>query len=138
MFSISPDLKRSSSRAFSPRPQAIFGSAIALLVVCLVFTYLSFSYLRDADNWVNHTHEVRGALGDLEADLNHAARARLSYLLAGSASDLEDYRTVVRQIPTQLGELTRLTNDNAVQAERCKQLEKLITDRIQAWELSIS
>src|SRR5215470_2098618 len=138
MLGISSDAKHSFSKAFSYRPQAIFGSAMALLVVCLIFTYLSFSYLRDADYWVNHTHEVRGALGDLEADLNHAARARLSYLIAGGASDLEDYRTVVRQIPTRLGEVSRLTSDSPVQAERCRQLEKLIDDRIQAWELSIS
>jgi len=69
-------------------------SIMALLVGCLLTTYVSFSYLREGSNWVDHTQEVQSALGDLEADLNHAARAGMSYLIGGTDADLDDYRKV--------------------------------------------
>jgi PAS domain S-box-containing protein len=136
--SIGSGVKPVSSNLFSSRPQAIFASAMALLIMCLVATYLSFSYLREASDWVIRTQEVRGALGDLEADINHAARARLSYLIGGSDTDLEDYKKVFPKISTELAEVARLTQDSAAQTERSKQLEILITDRIHAWEFSIA
>src|SRR5262249_30971650 len=65
-------------------------------------------------------------------------RARLSYLIAGSGTDLEDYRKVLPRLQVELKEVSSLTQDNAAQIERCKQLETLINDRIRAWELSIA
>ena len=111
---------------------------MVLLVVCLVTTYLSFSYLREASDWVSHTQQVRGELGDLEADLNAAARSRLSYVISGSGDDLASYKRALPGISAHLREVTRLTNDNPAQSERCKQLSTLIDARRQAWEISIA
>lgn len=111
---------------------------MVLLVVCLITTYLSFSYLREASDWVIHTQQVRGELGDLEADLNAAARSRLSYVISGNGDDLASYKQALPGISTHLREVTRLTHDNPAQNERCKQLSTLIDARLQAWELSIT
>lgn len=137
-MSIGSRVKRFLPKSLSSWPQAIFASAMVLLVVCLITIYLSFSYLREANDWVIHTQEVRGALGDLEADLNHAARARFSYLMGGNDADLEDYKRALPKIPAEVNEVIRLTQDSAAQSERGKQLQIVINDRIRAWELSIA
>ena len=125
-------------KSLSSWPQAIFASAMVLLIVCLITVYLSFSYLREASDWVIHTQEVRGELGDLEADLNAAARSRLSYVISGNGDELESYRKILPRISGHLREVTGLTQDNPAQNERCKQLGTLIDARVQAWELSIT
>ena len=115
--------------------KAIFLSAIALLCSCAVATYFSFSYLKKSDAWLVHTQEVRAAVGELEAALNHGARLRMSYLTTGDEADLAEFRTVVVQIQQQMKQLSELSKDNSVQVEHCKQLKALIADRIQAWEV---
>jgi len=118
--------------------KAIFLSAIALLCSCAVATYFSFSYLKKSDAWLVHTQEVRAAVGELEAALNHGARLRMSYLTTGDEADLAEFRTVVVQIQQQMKQLSELSKDNSVQVEHCKQLKALIADRIQAWEVSVA
>jgi len=118
--------------------KAIFLSAIALLCSCAVATYFSFSYLKKSDAWLVHTQEVRAAVGELEAALNHGARLRMSYLTTGDEADLAEFRTVVVQIQQQMKQLSELSKDNSVQMEHCKQLKALIADRIQAWEVSVA
>ena len=118
--------------------KAIFLSAIVLLCSCAVATYFSFSYLKKSDAWLVHTQEVRAAVGELEAALNHGARLRMSYLTTGDEADLAEFRTVVVQIQQQMKRLSELSEDNSVQVEHCKQLKALIVDRIQAWEVSVA
>jgi PAS domain S-box-containing protein len=103
-----------------------------------VATYFSFSYLKKSDAWLVHTQEVRAAVGELEAALNHGARLRMSYLTTGDEADLAEFRTVVVQIQQQMKQLSELSKDNSVQVEHCKQLKALIADRIQAWEVSVA
>lgn len=137
-MSTGSDVSQSLPKSLSSWPRVIFASAMVLLIVCLITTYLSFSYLREASDWVIHTQQVRGELGDLEADLNSAARSRLSYVISGHGDDLASYRKVLPGISAHHREVARLTHDNPAQNERCKQLGTLIDARLQAWELSIA
>ena len=118
--------------------RAVFLPAIALLCVCGVATYLSFAYFAKSERWVSHTQEVRAAVGELEAKLNAAGRARTTYLLSGDEADLSEYRAAAPQVIERLQQLKKLAGDNAVQVENCAQLESTISTRLQAWEDSIA
>src|SRR5947208_3061762 len=111
----------------STRANRAFVSAIILLCICGVATFLSFSYLRTSERLVTHTQEVRGAIGDVESTISLAARARMSYLMSGSPADLTEYRNAVSRIPGELRQLRFLTRDNKAQQENCNQLDT-VTD----------
>jgi hypothetical protein len=84
----------SSSEVFSEgflnsqkaKAHTVFLTALGLLCLCAVATYLSFSYFKESEALVAHTQEVRAVGGDLEAVLNNAARARLAPLCLSKTS----------------------------------------------------
>src|SRR5215468_4371820 len=95
--------------------RAVFLSVIALLCLCAITTYLTFLDFRAGEHWVSHTQEVRGAVGDVEAAVNTAARSRSLYLMSGSPSELENYHVSSSKALEQFGKLKVLTQDNPVQ-----------------------
>jgi PAS domain S-box-containing protein len=119
------------------RANRAFVSAIILLGICGIATYLSFSYLRASERLIAHTQEVRGAVGDVESSVSLAARARMSYLISASRTDLTAYRNAVERIPHQIQALRALTNDNKVQQENCTELEDVTNARLQDWEAAV-
>jgi PAS domain S-box-containing protein len=119
------------------RTRTVFVSAIVLLCLCAITTYVSFFYFRISERWVSHTQEVRGAIGDLESTASRAARARMNYLLSGDEAELTEYRAALNKIPDRMRRMQELEKDNPVQAQRCAQLESLIRTRTHAWEDSI-
>jgi PAS domain S-box-containing protein len=119
------------------RANAIFLTALALLIASGIATYSSFSYLRTSERWVSHTQEVRASVGELEAIVNSAARSRLSFLISGREPDLNEFHAAEGRIPEAVARLRKLLNDNPAQLENCAALEASLNGRIQAWEASI-
>lgn len=119
------------------KARAVFLTALGLLCLCAVATYLSFSYFKDSEAWVAHTQEARAVVGDLEAALNNAARARLAYLISGEDAALTEYQTATSQIAEPMRQLQELTKDNPAQADNCAQLDSATTARLQAWRVSV-
>src|SRR5439155_23775141 len=74
------------------KARTVFLTALGLLCLCASGTYFSFSYFKESEAWVAHTQEVRGVVGDLEAALNNAARARMAYLISEEQSALTEYQ----------------------------------------------
>jgi PAS domain S-box-containing protein len=116
----------------------IFLYAMVLLCIAGVATYLSLSYARTSERWVSHTQEVRARVGDLEAALNDAARARLSFLLSGSESQLNEYRSIVSRVPMELSQLCQLSGDNPAQFRNCRELQSPTQARLQRFEAAIT
>src|ERR1043165_2958207 len=123
----------------TPRTRAnrAFVSAIILLGICGLATYLSFSYLRASERWIAHSQEVRGAIGDVESSVSFAARSRMSYLISGSEADLTGYRTAIERIPKQVQALRTLTRDNKAQRENCEELENITNARLKDWDAAV-
>jgi PAS domain S-box-containing protein len=119
------------------RANRAFVSAIILLGICGLATYLSFNYLRASERWIAHTQEVRGAIGDVESSVSFAARARMSYLITGSSADLTAYRNAVERIPKQIQTLQTLTRDNKMQQENSAELENITNARLKDWEAAV-
>lgn len=119
------------------RATRAFVSAIALLCVCGIATYLSFSYFQTSERWVSHSQEVRAAVGEVESSISFAARARMSYLISGSEAELTGYRNAVSRIPTELRHLRELTRDNKIQIDNCTQLETVTNARLKDWDVAV-
>ncbi len=119
------------------RASRIFLSAITLLCICGVATYLSFAYFRASERWVIHAQEVRGALGDLESTVNVAGRSRLLFLTSGSNAELSAYRQATTQIAEKMRHLRGLVLDNASQVANCDHLELVTNERLREWDASV-
>jgi len=119
------------------KARTLFILAIALLGFCGFATYLSFSYFRASERWVNHTQEIRAVLGDLEATINDASRLRMSYLMSGDDSILAEYQAKVAKVHDRMQTLRVLTSDHPAQREAGDRLETITNARLGAWEDSI-
>jgi PAS domain S-box-containing protein len=118
--------------------RALFLSVIVLLLLCATTTYLSFFYFRDGERWVSHTQEVRGAVGDTEAALSGAARARMTFLMSGNPNDLSEYQDASSRTMEDLKKLQDLTHDNPIQRAKGAQLAANVQERLRVWGETVS
>ena len=124
----------------SSRKQArlAFSLAIALLFVSGLATYWSFSNFSKSQALVNHTREIQAVLGDVEASIASAARARLSYVFEGTDEAYTLYQTSVQEIPIKLNQLRELIHDNPRQRANCNRLEVVVSSRVRLLERSVA
>ena len=129
----------SNPRMTAPaKAKPVFVSAMALLCLCAVASYLSFAYFRAGERWVAHTQDVRVATGDVDAVINNAARERMSYMLTGNADGLERYHAAAQSIRDRIATLKSMVSDNALQSANVNELEQAVQSRLQVWEDSIA
>src|SRR5580704_13936846 len=123
----------------SPRKkaQAAFASALLLLFLSGLATYFAITRLLESEKWVVHTHEVRGAIGDIDSALSRAGRARSGYVLEGNDDFLNQFEAAVLEIPPILRRLRELTRDNPRQQDLCSRLEDVTNRRIAMFRESI-
>lgn len=114
--------------------RALFLSVIALFCLCAITTYLTFLDFRAGEHLVSHTQEVRGAVGDVEAAVNTAARSRILYLMSGNPSELENYNLSSAKALERFDKLKVLTRDNPVQQAKCEQYGVGLRQRFRAWD----
>jgi signal transduction histidine kinase len=116
----------------SPRKnaQVAFISAVAVLLLSAVAAYLTIGHLENSQGWVVHSYQVQGVLGELDAALAKAARARNSYIASANESAQDVFTAAVPPVQEKLAEVRKLTEDNARQQQLCSQLEALTMRRI--------
>jgi signal transduction histidine kinase len=116
----------------SPRKKAqvAFASALMLLFLSGLATYFATTRLLESERWVAHTHEVRGAIGDIDSAVLRAGRARSGYVLSGSDDFSNQFEAAVADIPPGLQHLRELTQDNPRQGQLCSRLEDMVNRRI--------
>jgi signal transduction histidine kinase len=112
------------------KAQVAFASAVLLLFLSGLATYLTIVRLLESENWVDHTHEVQAALGNVDSAVLAAGRAASGYVLTGDTDFLENFRVAAPRIFEALNHLKQLTNDNPDQQRLCARLEKLTGDRV--------
>jgi PAS domain S-box-containing protein len=89
----------------------------------------SFSMLARATDWLNHTDEVRVAIGRLRASLLEAETGVRGYVVAGRREFLGPYDRALLDWRTQLERVRHLTTDNPDQQLRLARLEQLVGQR---------
>jgi CHASE3 domain sensor protein len=115
-----------------------FVIAIGLLVACALLVYGTLRGLNNSEIRVEHTQHVQVLLGEVEAAIASAARARLTYVFSGNDDALRQYEAAVARIPAKLSELRESVKDDPAQLSYCSKLEQLITTRVGVWEKSIA
>jgi signal transduction histidine kinase len=123
----------------APRKKALaaFASAVLLLFLSGLGGYFSVNRLRQSEQWVMHTYEVRNALGDIDWAVLRAGRAGSGYVNSGSGDFLAQFEAAASQIPYRLQYLRGLTRDNLKQQELCSRLEAATSRRIGLLRASI-
>jgi len=114
-----------------------FASAVVLLFLSGLSTYLTIVRLLESQKWVVHSYEVQAALGNVDSMALEAGRARSGYALTGNADASNQFETAVLHIDQALLHLRELTKDNPEQQNLCTRLEALTASRVTVLRESI-
>jgi PAS domain S-box-containing protein len=112
------------------RAQVAFGSAVILLLLGGVATYVTITRLLIAQQRVSHTHEVQASLADINLVLGKARRAQIEYVDSGDPNFLRAYESAAGQVSGVLQHIRQLTADNPTQGDNCARLESLVGRRM--------
>ena len=114
-----------------------FGRKLALGVgiTVVAFTAVALTGLRTTQSlvadvgMVAHTHEVRGHITRMLAELIDAETSERGYVITGSERFVEPYRTALGNLELNYQELRRLTADNPSQQRRLDKVRPLVDRR---------
>jgi CHASE3 domain sensor protein len=112
------------------KAQVAFASAVILLFLSALATYLTIVRLLESEKWVVHSHEVQAALGAVDSASLNAGRARSGYIISGDPAFLNSFEAAAPATDRVLGHLRELTRDNPIQQELCIRLEELTARRV--------
>jgi signal transduction histidine kinase len=127
------------SRQMPPRQRAqvAFASAVILLFLSGVATYLTILRLLDSEKWVVHTHEVQAALGSVDSTVVTVERACSGFVITGGADFLSSFEVALPKVSQALQNLRELTRDNPEQQRLCTRLEELTARRVDLFRESV-
>ncbi len=111
--------------------------AIGLLLACSLVVYGTARAFTDSERGLLKVARNQVLLGDTEAAVATAAKARLTYVLGGSDEALEQYKRSAGLIPQLLAQLREGVQDNPSEFAEYQKLQSLISDRMQSWETSV-
>jgi signal transduction histidine kinase len=128
-----------SAQTMPPRKKAQVAFASAVIMLCLsgLATYVTIVRLTQSEKWVVHTHEVQAALGDVDAAVLNAERACSGYVITGSADFLNNFEATAPSTYQSLQHLRELTKDNPKQQELATRLEETTARRLALFRDSI-
>jgi signal transduction histidine kinase len=119
------------------KAQVAFASAVLLLLLSGLAAYIAIDRLLVSEKWVNHSLEVRAALGDIDSAYVKAGRARSGYLISGNSDFLTQFEEAVPEIPRRLSRLSDLIRDNRTQRDLCSRLKVVTESRVDLLRASI-
>jgi signal transduction histidine kinase/DNA-binding response OmpR family regulator len=85
-----------------------------MVMICLVSAF-SFSQLRSANFWREHSYEVLATAQNFLSDLFSVQRDARDYLFTGQSDALRIFQQSLESAPQRLKELQQLTRDNPAQ-----------------------
>ena len=118
--------------------QAAFVSAVAVLLLSALAAYITIGHLESSQKWVVHTYQVQSVLGEIDAAVAQASRARNSYVATGNENILPSFEAAIPGVHQKLAELRKLTEDNPPQQELCTRLEDLTMQRLGLFRQAIA
>ncbi len=119
------------------KAQVAFASAVMMLLLSALAAYVAIDRLLVSEKWVNHSLEVRVALGDIDSAYVKAGRARSGYIISGNSDFLTQFEEAVPEIPRKLSNLKGLIRDNQTQRDLCSRLQTVTTSRVELLRASI-
>jgi CHASE3 domain sensor protein len=127
------------SRQMPPRERAqlAFASAVILLFLSGVATYLTIVRVLQSEKWVVHSHEVQAALGNVDSAVVGVGRACSGYVITGGADFFNSFEVALPKVSRALQNVRDLTIDNPEQQKLCTRLEELTARRVALFRESV-
>jgi PAS domain S-box-containing protein len=105
-------------------------STLLLVPLLLASGIYSLWQLSRANEWVEHTHQVRLSLANLMATLVDAETGVRGYAITGEREFLQPYDAAVQRWPENVAKVRALTADNPDQRQRIGGIERLSRERL--------
>ena len=99
-----------------------FAAVVALLIVVIGLTYLSFSRLAAANDMNVHTYQVVGEVDNALTSLLNIETGERGFALTGQEASLQPYSSGKTAFTTHIEAAQKLTADNARQQERLQRV----------------
>jgi signal transduction histidine kinase len=124
----------------SPRKNAkvAFGCAVLVLLLSAIATYEAISRLQSSERWVAHSYQVQAALGDIDAAISKAGRARNSFLATQKPEFLTEFQEAIPQVQPTLQRLADLTKDNPRQERLALSLKEATNHRMALFQQAVA
>jgi two-component sensor histidine kinase/CHASE3 domain sensor protein len=120
-------LARRTVRARAARVSALLLAGLFVGFLLLVVVFIEY---RRAIDWIDHTHEVISAVGELQSTLSDTESGQRGYLLLPDPVHLAAYEEGRKRSRRLLDSIGSLTADNPVQQDKLKALRSLTADRL--------
>jgi signal transduction histidine kinase len=114
-----------------------FASALILLVVSGVASFLVITRLLNSAKWVAHTYQVEVTLGEIQSLLSTASQARTGFVNTGDPATLSGFEPAKKSLHQKLTELRELIRDNPIQQANSLQLEDITLRRIELLDTAV-
>ncbi len=105
-------------------------AALLLLLLLLLGTACALAGLRDSEQWIMHTNEVRIELSNLQVAFIDAETGQRGYLAAGQEVFLEPYTRALGVWRSSFDKVRNLTADNPRQQRLLADLEPLLEHKL--------
>lgn len=92
-------------------------------------SYISLARLREDVAWVAHTQRILTSLESVFSSITDAVSAQRGYAIGGTADFLATYRRAIQGAREDIRLLTDLVRDDPEQADRLKELARLVDER---------
>jgi len=93
------------------KPRLTFAAGLAFLVLSGLAASVTIVLLQSSLRRVDRAHDVEVTLADLESTLSTAGRAQTGYLTSNDPRFLDQYQSLVDQVPRKLGQIRTLILD---------------------------
>jgi signal transduction histidine kinase len=115
----------------------LLAAGFLVLVAISAASVILVNQAREDYARVVHSAEVENQIATLLLQIRTAESAARGYLLTSEPRFLAEHEAAVASIPADIDKLTRLTADNPVQIENCKQLRAPVQARLDGFSKAI-
>ncbi len=119
----------------------ILGGFIVCCMTLIIVAITSFRNSKkfiDANEWVNHTHEVLYELGQILISSLEAETGARGFVITGKEEYLAPFISSRNSLTTQINEVKMLTIDNAMQQNNIDRLSRLSSEHLAFLEKCIT
>ena len=121
-------MRRRSS--FVSKVSLSFGAAVLVVTGLSLATWRVAQDAADAARWVEHTHDVIHGLDQVRHDTLQIEFSTQGFRITGDTARLAERNAAIAEREAALVQLRRLTQDNAAQQERWRQLRQVLDERL--------